>query len=89
VDTGTRIALLYNVFGSRIVEVGALGAPDVFEQPFHQLDLVFSQKVGKRWSLNLKAKNLLNYPIRILQGDKLTSTFTKGLSISAGASYSF
>ena len=36
------VTALYNVFGPRITEVGALGAPDYFEESIHRLDLVSS-----------------------------------------------
>ena len=42
---GTQLALLYNVFGKRLIEVGTAGAGDVYEQPFHRLDVTFNQKL--------------------------------------------
>lgn len=89
VDTGTRAALLYNVFGARISSVGALGAPDVFEQPYHQLDLVFRQTIGKGFSLSFKAKNLLDLPVVFTQGEKVTRTWQRGRSFSLGLTYNF
>ena len=59
-ETGTAVSLLYNVFGQRIVEVGALGAPDSFELPVHQLDLVASQRIGRGLQVAVKGKNLLD-----------------------------
>ena len=57
-DRGHSATLLYNVFGPRIEEVGALGAPDVYLQPVHRLDAVVSVGLGKGWGFGLKEENL-------------------------------
>lgn len=92
--TGTRARVLYNVFGPRIAQVGALGLPDVFEMPRHQLDLTAAQRIGKHLDLKLSAENLTNAPVRFTQGKnaagganavneyKLGATFTLGLTFS-------
>jgi len=63
-DTGTVARLLYNVFGPRIAAVGTNGVPDTYEQPFHRLDLVVSQRIGERLTASLKAKNLIDHKAR-------------------------
>jgi outer membrane receptor protein involved in Fe transport len=68
-DSGTTARLLYNVYGPRIAEVGALGLPNMIEQPFHQLDLVFRQRLSKSLTLAFKAKNLLDLPLSFTQRD--------------------
>lgn len=88
-DWGTSIIMLYNVFGKRIIEVGALGSPDSYEEPFHQLDLVAKQKLGAGFKLGLSAKNLMNPTARETQGDLPRSSWKKGRSYSAKLSYSF
>lgn len=89
VDIGTRLTLLYNVFGPRISSVGANGAPDVYEQPFHQLDLVFRQKIWKGLNLSFKAKNILDLPQTFIQGQYVTKFYTRGREFSLGLSYNF
>ncbi|HAA55265.1 MAG TPA: hypothetical protein DCE42_10950 [Myxococcales bacterium] len=89
VETKTRFALLYNVFGERISSAGSLGAPDTYEQPFHQLDFVFSQTLASGFSINFKAKNLLDLPARFTQGEETTFMVTKGRSFSLSLSYKF
>lgn len=66
-DWGTQLRVLYNVFGERIDSVGASGQPNRWEQPRHQLDLAFAQRLPKGFGLRLSAKNLLNWPVQIIQ----------------------
>jgi len=66
-DWGTQLRILYNVFGERIDSVGAAGQPNRWEQPRHQLDLAFSQRLPKGFALRVSAKNLLNWPVQIVQ----------------------
>ncbi|MCB9641436.1 MAG: TonB-dependent receptor [Myxococcales bacterium] len=88
-DTGTSVALLYNVFGPRIAEVGADGIPDTYEEPFHQLDLVVRQRFAKRWLLTLKAQNLINLPKVFTLGDQTTRLFYRNRSFSVSLAYRF
>ena len=79
--TRRSVVLLYNVFGERIVELGILGNPDIYEQPFHRLDLVIKwglndthdeQRKKIAYDLTFKAKNLLNSEFEEMQGNKVT-----------------
>ncbi|MEL6652331.1 MAG: TonB-dependent receptor plug domain-containing protein, partial [Bacteroidota bacterium] len=56
----TTVSLSYNVFGPRMILVGGLGTPDVFEQPRHLLNLSVSQNIGQMVSIRFQAQNLLN-----------------------------
>ena len=80
-------SLLFNVFGKRISEAGTSGKPDVYEQPFNQLDFIYSQKIFNKLKLSFKAKNLLNDQALFLVGDETARSFTKGRSFSLGISY--
>jgi hypothetical protein len=66
--SGTRVRVLYNVFGPRIAQVGASGLPDVYEQPRHQLDITAAQRIGKHVDLKIAAQNLLLAPVKFTQG---------------------
>ncbi|MGM0577448.1 MAG: TonB-dependent receptor domain-containing protein [Myxococcota bacterium] len=88
-DRGSRVALLYNVFGRRIARVGTAGAPDTYEEPVHRLDLVLSQDLGAGVSLGFKAKNLVDPPVEQTQGGRLRSSFRKGRELSLGVSKRF
>lgn len=79
-DSGTTATILYNIFGERIDSVGIKPFGDVYEQPFHQLDFVFSQTFGKqdRNKIKFRAQNLLN-PESILEQDgQIREIYRKG-----------
>lgn len=86
-DTGFNASLLYNLSGPRIVEVGAQGAPDILEEPRHQLDAVVSTKLGAGFSLKLKAENLIDQPARRTQGGRETYEEVLGRKFGIGLSY--
>lgn len=82
---GTTGTLLYNVIGPRITEVGTDFRPDIYEQPFHQVDLVIGQKWKRlKGSFNFKAKNILDPEVKALQGDKTVRSFYRGRAFSVG-----
>jgi hypothetical protein len=89
VEAGTSVALLFNVVGPRIREVGAQGAPDIYEEAVPRLDLVFRQKLGDTFKLGIKAKNLIDPEVRFTQGDRVVSSVRKGrsFSLSLGADF--
>lgn len=88
-DWGTSLAVVYNVFGPRIVEVGAQRAPDVIEQPVHMLDFVASQKLGAGFTLSLKAKNLIDHLTRQTQGAEVVERYRRGREYSLGLGWSY
>jgi outer membrane receptor protein involved in Fe transport len=76
--TRMSLNLFYNVFGPRIVEVGTLGIPDVYEQPFHSVDFTASYQLDDHWTLGVSATNLLFQKI-VLKQDKFDfSRINKG-----------
>lgn len=86
-DQGISASLLFNKFGERISEAGTSGSPDIYEQPFNQVDFVYSHAFSGRWKLSFKAKNLLDDEVVFLQGNEITRTFTRGRGFSLGISY--
>lgn len=76
--------LLFNMFGERISEVGSLGAPDVYEEPFPQLDFVYKHGFGAGFKLKVKLKNLLDPQVEFSQGPELTRRYHKGREVSIG-----
>jgi outer membrane receptor for ferrienterochelin and colicin len=66
--TKTRIRALYNVFGSRISQVGLNGIPDMYEQPRHLVDLSAAQGIGDHIDLKATVENVLDAPVRFTQG---------------------
>ncbi|GAB4189223.1 MAG: hypothetical protein Tsb002_16060 [Wenzhouxiangellaceae bacterium] len=86
-DLGITTALLYNVSGERISEASTAGRPDVFEQPFHQLDFVYSHRFGD-WQAKLKLTNILDDDVEFLQGDQVRRGFKKGRELSLALQWS-
>lgn len=86
---GTSLVLLYNVFGPRIVEVGALGLPDAVEEPFHQLDLVLRQRLAGGFSLGVKASNLLDPVATRTVGGRTVDRVVRGRFVAASLSWTW
>ncbi|MEM9493919.1 MAG: TonB-dependent receptor, partial [Myxococcota bacterium] len=87
--SGITAVVLYNVFGSRIRDVGRFGTPDVYEEPYHQLDFVYSQKFGDAWSLKFKASNLLDQQVKFTQGPRVQASYRNGRSFGLSLSWSY
>ena len=93
------VSLVYNVYGKRIFAVGTNGLDHYYEQPFNKLDLVWSNKLGKRWDAKFSIDNILNPKYSIKLGEKSTlpitetdltvKSFTRGTGFSMNVSYSF
>lgn len=75
----TEATLLFNVFGERISRVGVNGLPDVYEQPFNQLDFTLAHQLPwDGWRMRLRLRNLLDPEVRFTQGGQPTRLFRKG-----------
>lgn len=88
-DIGLSAILLYNVFGKRIVAVGSSDLPDIYEQPFHQLDLVVKKDLKKGFQFGVKAINLIDLPARETQGNRVTETYRKGREVIVSLSWTY
>lgn len=89
VERDINAALLYNVFGRRIVDVGVQGAPDIYEEPRPSLDFVYTQGFGN-WQFQGKLKNLLDPAIEITQGEEIRRRYEPfGLEASVSVRYTF
>lgn len=84
---GFSSTVLYNIVGKRITEVGTNDIPDTYEQPFGQLDFVASQRLAKNYSINFRARNLLDPEIESTQGDEVVRSQKRGrvFQINLGA----
>lgn len=83
---GLNTALTYNVAGRRIAQVGAFESPDIYEEPFEQLDFTLRKKVSKRQSLGIKVQNILNPLAERTQGGLNTRSFERGTRFSISLS---
>ncbi len=88
-DRGINTALVFNVFGKRIVDVGTNGAPDIYQQPQPSLDFVYAQKFREHWKFKFRARNLLNPEVQITQGGETRRSFTVGREYAAAIEWSF
>ena len=61
--------VFYNAFGARVEDVGREGIPDVYQDPFHQLDAVVDWAVRPNLALRLTARNLAYQAVVLRQGD--------------------
>lgn len=63
---GLRITASYNIQGPKLAVVASTGvvAPDVYEMPRNMLDMKVSKKLGDHFGVSLRARNILNAPIR-------------------------
>lgn len=88
---GTRLRLLYNVFGPRVAQVGAFGAPDVYERPRHQLDLFAAQRINQHFDVRLTAENLLDAAVQFTQTTTaaryVLNQYKTGATLFLGAEY--
>ncbi len=89
-DGATEATLLYNVSGKRISRVGDSGLPDIYEQPFGQLDFTLSQALPwEGWKLKLRLRNLLDPEVEFLQGDQPTNLYRKGREAALSVEWKF
>jgi TonB-dependent receptor len=82
-------SLVYHVTGEKIREVGVLGAPDVMDEAYGELDFTYTRYWGDHLELNVKAKNLLNKWQETTQGGLDVNSFREGTNVSLGVTYLF
>ena len=87
-------ALSYKVFGPRLYAVGSNGIGDQYERPINTLNFVGKISINDTYSFGLKAKNLINPTISIVQENQVNptevlnvSTFKRGIDLSLSFSY--
>lgn len=81
------LRLLANYFDDRIVDVGALGLPDILEDGRLGVDAVVQRRFGAV-SLRLSADNLADSEVRFSQGGLDQRTYRTGRGLSFNLSYS-
>lgn len=98
-STGTQAGLFYTVVGDTLV-AGAGQAdgnfvPSVYAKQYDTLNLTFSQRIGRFFSIKLQAKNLTNpqieevYRSKYTGGDLTKTSYTKGIDFTIGFSLDF
>lgn len=84
----TSIFFNYNVVGPRISAIGKDNVDDLYLQPFHNLNMVFEQQIGKNFVLGAEIGNILDlYSIETVgrNGTELVEKYKKGRSFSLSA----
>ncbi len=81
---GLSATLLYNVAGRRIYEAGAGGLPDSYEEARYLLDASLQFPIAGMLSGRADAKNLLNAPFRLSQGDIVRQRYLLGRQFTLG-----
>jgi hypothetical protein len=86
---GTMVRLLYTYSGERITDVGAYGLPDIYEQSFTGLDLLWSQQLRflKGLELKLGASNLLDESRLYTQGGLVQREYKPGRTYALSFGY--
>lgn len=92
-------SLVYNVSGKKIYGVGFSKLDNIFEMPFHQLDVVYNNQISKNWNVKLAIQNLMNSEYKLMLGDKslvqvqesslLMENYKKGTSFNMTVGYTF
>ncbi|AQX87391.1 TonB-dependent receptor plug domain-containing protein [Elizabethkingia bruuniana] len=54
------VSLVYNVSGKKIYGVGFQKLDNIYELPFHQLDVIYAAQLTKNWNLKLGIQNILD-----------------------------
>ncbi|MDT8398151.1 MAG: TonB-dependent receptor plug domain-containing protein [Pseudomonadales bacterium] len=84
-----RVSLVYNLTGEKIREVGVLGAPDVVDDAYGELDLVYTHYWNDKLTMGFKAKNLMNNSRDTTQGGLIVNGFKEGRNLSLSLNYDF
>ncbi|HEY0972029.1 MAG TPA: TonB-dependent receptor [Gemmatimonadales bacterium] len=86
-DGAFSATALYNVVGRRIHSASLLPLPSVYEEARHVLDVSLRFPITGRLSGKLDAKNLLDSPYEITQGDVVRESYRAGRVVSAGLTW--
>ncbi|HKS06454.1 MAG TPA: TonB-dependent receptor [Gemmatimonadaceae bacterium] len=80
----TSATLLYNRVGERIDAAGEMPLPDVVQEARDGLDFSLRFPIVGAWSGRFDAKNLLDNPVRTVQGTVVREQYRIGRVIQAG-----
>jgi hypothetical protein len=88
-DWGTMVRLLYNYTGSRITDVGAYGLPDIYEDSFASVDLLYVQQLKFLPGVEIKiaGTNLLDETRMYTQGGELHRSYRPGRGFGLSIGY--
>ena len=88
-------SVVFNYFSDRVYSIGTRGFENIIEKGIPTLDLVSSLKLGEKYSLKLKATNIMNPDFQLSRDSSTSgnnvvlSDYKKGVNLSLGFSYEF
>jgi outer membrane receptor protein involved in Fe transport len=89
---GTELGLFYTVKGDALKAAGTQDnghyIPNVYEKEYATLNFSLSQKLGRRWKLGFKAKNLLDPKIESVYRSNYTGEDVNKTSYKKGMEFS-
>ena len=90
--TGTSLSLVYNIAGERLYAVHNT-LPDIYEQPVHSMDFVWSQRLRPGMKLKLSVRNLFD-PLHtrtqtVNEQPLIYSANRKGRTVGLSLTYDF
>lgn len=95
-EKGIRSGIFYNVKGPTLLIVGTGFVPDIYQEPFHNINFGFSKSFGeeKNTSIDLNVDNILNddqesYFDSFRANREYFTRLSPGTSISIGISHKF
>lgn len=93
---GLDLGVFYNVKGPTLAIVGTGLSPDIYDEPFHSLNLSVNQKLGKdkKTTLDFRVSNILNDRIesfyRSFKAEKQAfNSINPGIAFSLGVNHKF
>jgi TonB-dependent receptor len=86
---GTSGRVLYNVEGPRIAEVGGAGLPDIYQEPRHDLQFVFGQRIHEGLELSFSVGNMLDAPVYWTQQSRVVRRYYEGVDFNLGLTYRY
>ncbi len=84
---GTTVRFLVNYFSDRIIDVGSLGLPDIFEAGRATIDLAVSKRLD-RVNLRFSLDNLTDRQVEFTQGTELQRAYRLGRTLAFQVGYS-
>ncbi|QDU66087.1 catecholate siderophore receptor CirA [Planctomycetes bacterium Pla86] len=96
---GTQIGLFYTVQGDTLVAGAGISnnnyVPDVYAKQVGTLNLSLQQPISKSGVLRIQLKNLTDpaiqevYRSQYIEGEQVKTSYTRGIEVSLGLSFSF
>jgi hypothetical protein len=68
---GLMISALYNIIGPRLMFVGDVDEPHIYQMPRNLIDITLNKKVGKHITIKLGIKDLFNQPVELRQNERI------------------